>query len=336
MKGKFSWASRRPLRGALTVLTLAAIFFGAALISPVHAQDYPSRPIRLVVPYSAGGPADLVARYLAQKLGVELGQPLIVENRGGADGAIGSDMVARAAPDGYTLLFGTIQTHGVNPSLKAHLPYDPVKDFVAVASATTFPFVLVVNPDLPVRSVAELIDYVRHDPGKFNYSSAGTGTGTHLAGELFKSMAHLDIVHVPFKGGGEALTDVMAGRIQLTFTGIPASIALIKAGKLRPLAVTGTQPVAGLPGIPTVAATLPGFDVTSWNGFFAPAGTPSSVVERLNGAVGRVLDQPEVRKQLDAQGAQPMVESTLQFTQYVKDEVDKWRRVIASAGIQPD
>lgn len=315
-----------------------ALLAFAALAVPgwaAAAGTYPSRPIHVIVPYTAGGPADLVARLIAQKLGTALGQAVVVENRGGADGAIGSGMVARAAPDGYTLLFGTNQTHGANPSLKRKLPYDPVKDFVAVAPATTFPFVLVVAPSLPAHSVAELIKLIRAQPGHFNYSSAGTGTGTHLAGELFKSMAHLDITHIPFKGGGEALTGVLGGRIQMTFTGIPASIALIKSGKLRALAVTSTQPVSEMPGVPTMAATLPGFEVSSWNGFFAPAGTPAPIVQRLNSAIAGVLEQPDVKRQLAAYSAQPVVESSAQFTAYVKSEITKWKKVIHDAGIQP-
>jgi tripartite-type tricarboxylate transporter receptor subunit TctC len=317
----------------LKFIGLLACFF---MLSNAWAQDYPSHSIRLIVPYTPGGPADIVARLLAQKLGASLGQAMVVENRGGADGVIGSAVVAKAAPDGYTLLFGTIQTHGVNPSLKNKLPYDPVKDFVAIAPATTFPFMLVVVPSLPAHSVPELIKLMQAQPGHFNYSSAGTGTGTHLAGELFKSMAHVDMTHVPFKGGGEALTDVMAGRIQMTFTGIPSSVALIRAGKLRPLALTGTSRLPELPGIPTVAETLPGFEVSSWNGFFSAAGTPEPVVAKLNGALAVILAQADVKERLAALGAQPVISSSAQFTSYVKSEVAKWHKVIAAAGIKPE
>src|SRR5665213_2865323 len=316
----------------LRLLSLLACVF---MMGNCWAQDYPIHSIRLIVPYTPGGPADIVARLIAQKVGAALGQPIVVENRGGADGAIGSEIVAKASPDGYTLLFGTIQTHGVNPSLVRKLSYDPVKDFVAVASATSFPFVLVVTPSVPAHSVAELIKLARQDAGHFNYSSAGTGSGTNLAGEMFKSMAHVDILHVPFKGGGEALTDVLAGRIKMTFTGVPSSLALIKDGKLRALAVTGTSRLPVLPDVPTVAETLPGFDVRSWNGFFAPAGTPATVVEKLNREIVRVLGQSDVKGRLDGMGAQTFVSTPAQFSDFVRNEVAKWKKVMAAAGIAP-
>lgn len=317
----------------LKLLCLLALIFMAGTCS---AQDYPARPIRLIVPYTPGGPADVVARLLGRRLGAALGQAVVIENRGGANGAIGSEIVAKSPPDGYTLLFGTIQTHGVNPSLVRKLSYDPVKDFAAIAPATTFPFVLVVPPSLPVHSVTDLIKLAGSQPGRLNYSSAGTGTGTHLAAELFKSLANVDIAHVPYKGGGEALTDVLAERIQMTFTGIPSSLAHIRSGKLRPLAVTGTQPLGELPNVPTVAETLPGFDVSSWNGFFSAAGTPAPVVAKLNRELALILRQPDVKEQLTALGAQAVIASPEAFANYVRGEIAKWKKVVTAAGIKPE
>jgi tripartite-type tricarboxylate transporter receptor subunit TctC len=315
---------------------LLGLFSLLTIVGNGWAQEYPTRPVRLIVPYTPGGPADVVARVLGRKLGAALGQSVLVENRGGASGVIGTEMVAKSPADGYTLLFGTIQTHGVNPSLIRKLPYDPLKDFSAIAPATTFPFVLVVPPALPAQSLADLIRLARSQPGRLNYASAGSGTGTHLAAELFKSLAKVDIAHVPYKGGGEALTDVLADRVQLTFTGIPAALAHIRAGRLRPLAVTGTGQLADLPNVPTVAETLPGFEVSSWNGFFSAAGTPAQVVAKLNREIATILRQGEVNEQLGALGAQAVLASPEQFASYVQSEVAKWKGVIAAAGIKPE
>jgi len=304
--------------------------------APVLAQSYPVQPVKLIVPYTPGGPADIVARFIADRLGQRLGQSVVIENRGGASGMIGTEMVAKAPADGYTLLFGTNQTHGVNPSLFAKMPYNATKDFVAVASTTAIPFFLTTSPALPVSSVKELIALAKKEPGKLNYSSAGNGTGTHLAGELLKSSAGIDMTHVPYKGGGDAITDVVAGRVQVTFTGVPAGLPFIKAGKLRALAVTGSQRLKEMPDIPTVAETLPGFEVVGWNGIFAPAGTPATVVARINTEVNAILETPEARERLAALGAVPMPGTSAQFDRYVRDEIAKWAAVVQAAAIKPD
>lgn len=300
------------------------------------AQDYPLQTVRLVVPYTPGGPADIVARFIADQLGQRLGQPFVVENRGGASGMIGTEFVAKAPADGYTLLFGTNQTHGVNPSLFAKLPYDATRDFVAIASTSAIPFILTTAPAVPARNVADLIALAQKDPGALNYASAGNGTGTHLAGELLKSSARIGMTHIPYKGGGDALTDVMAGRVQVAFTGVPTGLPLIRAGKLRALAVTGSQRLKELPEVPTVAESLPGFEVVGWNGIFGPAGTPSSVVARINAEIKGILEKPETREKLSALGAVPMSGTPAQFDRYVQDEIAKWATVVQSARIKPD
>jgi tripartite-type tricarboxylate transporter receptor subunit TctC len=315
---------------------LLSVLLTVLMVGTCWAQEYPTRPIRLIVPYTPGGPADIVARVLGQHLGEALGTAVVIDNRGGANGIIGTEAAAKAAPDGYTLLFGTIQTHGVNPGLVAKLPYDPVKDFIAVAPATTFPFLLAVTPTLPASSVADLIALAKAKPGLLNYSSAGVGTGTHLAGELLKSLAHLDITHVPYKGGGDALTDVIAGRIEMTFVGVPAALPFIRTGKLKALAITGTRRLAELPAIPTVAETLPGFEVSSWNGFFAPAGPPAAIVNRLNDQLAQILRLPDVKERLTTLGAEPMTGTPEQFGRYVREEIAKWGKVVKAAGIKPE
>jgi tripartite-type tricarboxylate transporter receptor subunit TctC len=315
---------------------LLSVLLTVLMVGTCWAQEYPTRPIRLIVPYTPGGPADIVARVLGQHLGEALGTAVVIDNRGGANGIIGTEAAAKAAPDGYTLLFGTIQTHGVNPGLVAKLPYDPVKDFIAAAPATTFPFLLAVTPTLPASSVADLIALAKAKPGLLNYSSAGVGTGTHLAGELLKSLAHLDITHVPYKGGGDALTDVIAGRIEMTFVGVPAALPFIRTGKLKALAITGTRRLAELPAIPTVAETLPGFEVSSWNGFFAPAGTPAAIVNRLNDQLAQILRLPDVKERLTTLGAEPMTGTPEQFGMYVREEIAKWGKVVKAAGIKPE
>jgi tripartite-type tricarboxylate transporter receptor subunit TctC len=318
------------------VMLLGAMIGAAACAGGALAQGFPNRTVRIVVPYGPGGGVSILAQLVGQKMQEILKQPVVVDNRPGAGGNLGADLVAKSPPDGYTLLFGTIQTHGVNPALVAKLAYDPVKDFVAVAPATTFPFLLVVTPSLPVSNVAELIALARQKPGTLNYSSAGTGTGTHLAGELLKSMGHVDITHVPYKGGGDALTDVIAGRVEMTFVGIPAALPFIKAGKLRALAVSGMQRLADLPSVPTVAETLPGFDVSSWNGFFAPAGTSPAIVMRLNDEIEKIVRLPDVRRQLATLGADPFPGTPEQFATYERDEIVKWGGVVKAAGIKAE
>src|ERR1043166_5955663 len=302
------------MKHALTVaLLLSAAISPAAAQTAAKGQTYPSRPVRIVLPYTPGGPADIVVRIVGQKLSESLGQPVVIDNRAGASGMIGSEIVAKAPPDGHTLLFGTIQTHGVNASLFSRMPYHPINDFIAVAPVTTFPFLLTVHPSVAAASVKELIALAKAQPGRLNYSSAGSGTGTHLAGELFKSLAQVDIVHIAYKGGGDALNDDIAGRVQMTFTGLPPGSHFVKAGKLRALALTSAKRVRDLPDLPAVAETLAGFEVSSWNGIFAPRGTPAAVVARLNTEVTRVLGLDDVKDRLSGLGADPFIGSSAHF-----------------------
>src|ERR1700681_275677 len=275
------------IRRSLRAVLLAFMAWSA---SGALAQAYPTRSIRLVVPFPPAGTTDILAREVAQRLSVSLGQSVIIDNRPGAAGNIGSDLVAKSAPDGYTLLMGTVGTHAINPSLYARMPYDHVKDFVPIVLVAGVPNVLEVTPSLPVNSVADLIKLAKEKPGQLNFASSGSGTSIHLSGELFKTMAGVDMVHVPYKGSAPALIDLMGGQVQLMFDNLPSSLAQIKAGKLRAIAVTSAQRAPALPNVPTIAESgLPGFEASSWFGLLAPAGTPAAVVARINADVNQWL-----------------------------------------------
>ena len=310
---------------------LAALAFGAA------AQTYPSKPIRIVVPFPAGGTTDVLARAVAQKLTESLGQAAVVDNRPGAGGNIGAELVAKAPPDGYTLLMGTVGTHAINPSLYPKMPYDHVKDFVPVILVAGVPNVLVINPSLPVNSVQELIAYAKANPGKLNFASSGNGTSIHLSGELFKTMAGVQMAHVPYKGSAPALQDLVGGQVQLMFDNLPSSLALIKAGKLKALAVTSLTRAAALPDVPTVAESgLPGFEASSWFGLLAPAATPQPVVVTLNTDVAKWLATPEAREKLLAQGANAAGGTPADFARHIAAETAKWQKVVKESGAKID
>jgi tripartite-type tricarboxylate transporter receptor subunit TctC len=300
-------------------------------------QGYPNRTIRLVVPFPAGGTTDILARAAAQKLTESLGQPVVVDNRPGAAGNIGSDIVAKSAPDGYTLLMGTVGTHAINPSLYSKMPYDHVKDFVPVVLVASVPNVLVVNPSLPVKSVGDLIKLAKAKPGEINFASSGSGTSIHLSGELFKTMAHVDMTHIPYKGSAPALTDLIGGQVQIMFDNLPSSLAQIKAGKLRAIAVTSQKRAPALPDVPTIAESgLPGFEATSWFGVLAPAGTPFPVVARINSEINKWLQTPEAREQLLAQGAAAAGGTPESFAAHIRAETDKWAKVVKESGAKVD
>jgi tripartite-type tricarboxylate transporter receptor subunit TctC len=309
-----------------------------ACVAPgAFAQAYPNHVIRLVVPFPAGGTTDILARAAAQKLTESLGQPVAVDNRPGAAGNIGADVVAKSAPDGYTLLMGTVGTHAINPSLYAKMPYDHVKDFVPVVLVAGVPNVLVVNPSVPVYSVADLIKLAKSKPGAINFASSGSGTSIHLSGELFKTIAGVDMTHVPYKGSAPALTDLVGGQVQLMFDNLPSSLALIKSGKLRAIAVTSLQRAPVLPDVPTIAESgLPGFEASSWFGVLAPAGTPAPVVARLNADVNKWLQSPEAREQLLAQGAVAAGGTPEQFAAHIRAETEKWAKVVKASGAKVD
>ncbi len=320
------------IRTAIRAVAAAAIATFAAL-APAQTA-FPTKPIRIVVPFPAGGATDILARAVAQKLTETTGQSVVVDNRPGAGGNIGAELVAKSPPDGYTLLMGTVGTHAINPSLYPKMPYDHVKDFAPVILVAGVPNVLVVNPSLPVNSVQELIAYGKANPGKLNFASSGAGTSIHLSGELFKTMTGVQMTHVPYKGSSPALTDLIGGQVQLMFDNLPPSLPHIKAGKLRALAVTSAQRALALPDVPTVAeAGLPGFEASSWFGLLAPAGTPKDAIAKINGEVAKWLATPEAKEKLASQGA--IVAPGLapeDFAQHIAAETAKWQKVVKDSG----
>ncbi|MEP7330414.1 MAG: tripartite tricarboxylate transporter substrate binding protein [Betaproteobacteria bacterium] len=308
------------------------------MASALLAQtSYPSKPIRLVVPFPAGGTTDILARAAAQKLTVSTGQPVVVDNRPGAGGNIGAELVAKAAPDGYTLLMGTVGTHAINPSLYARMPYDHQRDFAPVILVAGVPNVLVINPAVPANSVQELIAYGKANPGKLNFASSGSGTSIHLAGELFKTMSGVQMTHIPYKGSSPAIADLLRGQVQIMFDNLPSALPQIKAGKLKALAVTSAQRAPALPDVPTIAeAGLPGFEATSWFGILAPAGTPKDVIAKLNTEVAKWLATPEARDKLAAQGANAAGTSPEDFARHIAAETIKWQKVVKESGAKVD
>lgn len=311
---------------------LAALFFSAAAL----AQPYPSKPVRIIVNFPAGGVADVYARIIGAKVQEAWGQPVVIENRTGAGGNIGAEAVAKSPPDGYTLNMSAIGPHAVNVSLFSKLPYDPVKDFAAVALVLEAEGLLVVHPSVPANSVAELITYARANPGRLTFASAGTGTASHLAGELFKTMAKVDMTHVPYKGNVPAITDLLAGQTSLLFATMPTVLPHAKTGKLRALATIGAERSRAAAELPTVAETLPGFEVNNWIGLFAPAGTPAPIVQRWNAEVLRIMQLAEIQARLPVEGARFAPNSPEQFAQFVKSEIAKWASVVKASGARVD
>ena len=297
------------------------------------AQSWPARPVRLVVPFPPGGATDLLARQLAQRLGDGWAQTLVIENRGGASGAIATEHVARQPGDGYTLLFATASTHAINPAV-SKVPFHPLKDFTPVVNVAAAPLGLVVHPSLPARSVKELIALLRARPGQVDMASFGTGTGSHLAGELFKVMAKVDMVHVPYKGGAAAMTDLLGGHVTLLFDTLSNTLVHAQSGKLRLLASTGPSRVAAMPSLPTIAETLPGYDAMTWFGILGPAAMPRAVVVRVNGDVAKVLQVNEVRASLAAQGFEPAAGTPEAFAAQIQADLSKWARLVAEAKIR--
>ena len=300
------------------------------------AQGFPAKPIRLVIPYPAGGGSDLIARPMAQKLTENLGQQVIVENRGGAGGNIGMEFVAKSAPDGYTLVLGLTAQFAVNPSLYPKLPYDPVKDFAPIALLIRNPYILLVHPTLPVKSVKELIALVRPRRGQLVFSSAGNGSGAHLCGATLNTMAGIDIVHVPYKGAAPAITDLIAGHVQISFIVWRTSGPHVKTGKLRALGVSTAKRSPALPDLPAIAETLPGYDLPVWYGVVAPAGTPREIVTKLNTEILRVLAAPDFRQRMEAEAAELIGDTPAQFGDYIRSEIVKWAKIVKDSGAKID
>ena len=312
---------------AAAVLSLAS--------AAAAAQSYPSKPVRMVVGFPPGGGTDVVARVISQKLGEWYGQPVVVENRPGATGTIGADAIAKSAPDGYHLIMGHVNSHGIAPNLFAKLPYDPIKDFAAVAYVGYVPNVLAVHPSVPARSVKELVELAKKTPGAMNYASSGNGSTQHLAGEMFKQLTGTSIVHVPYKGSGDAIKDLLAGTVNMNFDTMPPVLAHIQAGKLRGLAISTPQRLPQLADVPTFEeAGIRGFDVTNWYGVMAPGGTPREIVEKLNADINKAMQVPEVRTRLQAVGTQLREQSAPQFESFMKAEVAKYAKLIKDANIR--
>lgn len=318
-------------RGVLLAL-LAAPYLACA-----QSQPFPAKSLRLIVPFPPGGSADILARTIGQEMSKGLGQAIVVENRPGAGTAIGAAATAKAEPDGYTLMIGTVSSHAINPSLNPKLAYDPIKDFTPISPVASIPFALVVHPSVEANSVAGLIALARSRPGAMNFASAGNGTSNHLAGELFKSMARLDLVHIPYKGSAPALADLLAGQVDMMFDLVLTAAPHVRSGAVRALGVTGAARSSVLPQVPTVAeAGVPNYEVSAWFGIFGPARIAPPVTQRLNAEVVRVMKLPDVQARLASQGAEATSDTSEAFGNYVRSELAKWSQVVKSAGMRVD
>jgi|KBSMisStaDraftv2_1062788.scaffolds.fasta_scaffold31800_3 tripartite-type tricarboxylate transporter receptor subunit TctC len=316
-------------------LITAALLAALAPAQWAVAQSYPTKPIRWIVTYPPGGPTDVVARAIGAKLTEAWGQQIIIDNRAGAGGMIGTELGARAAPDGYTLLFGTSAGMTINPALQSKLPYDPVKDFAPVSLLVINPQLLVLNPTVPANSVKELVALAKAKPGQLNYASVGQGSPNHLGMELLKALTGTNIVHVPYKGTGPAITDLLGGQVQLMFNSMPTVLPLVRSGKLRALAVGSTQRISAIADIPTVAESgVPGFENVTWYGMFAPAKTPREIVNKLNAQVVRILAEPDMAQRLSSQGAEPRSSTPDELAKFMRVEFERWAKVIKSAGVK--
>jgi tripartite-type tricarboxylate transporter receptor subunit TctC len=309
------------------------LWVGALTLSCGALAAYPDKPIRLVVPYPAGGAADVMARALAQKMSADLGQTIVIDNRGGASGMVASESVAKAPADGYTLMFGALQTHAINPALFKSMRYDPVKDFTPISLTHFNPRVLIVSASLQVNSLAELIARAKSKPGAYTYGSAGIASSSHLAGAMFEAMAGVDMLHVPYKGSAPLVTDILSGRVDMSFDSYTVYEEHIRSGKVKALGVTAQERMAVLPNVPTIAeAGLKGYEVLNWLGVLAPAGTPEPIVKRLNSAIVQSMKMPDLRDQLKALGIEPTSSTPEQFAALIRAEIPKWAEVVKRAG----
>ena len=316
----------------MRVLPALALLF-APLIA--FAQAYPTKPVKMIVPYAAGGTTDVLARIMADKLTQGLGQTVVIEYKPGAGGTIGAEAAAKSPADGYTMVMGAPGSHSTATSLYAKLPYDPVKDFVPIVHVANVPNSIVVHPSLAVKSVPELIAYAKSRPGELTYGSAGTGATTHLTGELFALLANVKLTHIPYKGSGQAMVDLLGGQIQMMFENLPGAATQIRSGKIRGLAVTSLRRSAAFPDLPAVSETLPGFEVVAWFALFAPAGTPAAIVARLNAESNKALSLAEVREKIAAAGSDPIGGTSDELARFLASDIAKWTRVTREAGIKP-
>lgn len=323
----------------MKVARMLGAALGALVVSipaPAPAQSFPSKSIRIVVPFAPGGGADIIARILAQKMGETWSQQVVVDNRAGASGNIGAEIVAKSAADGYTLLMAS-SALAINPSVYKTVPYDPVKDFATITQPGLLPNILVVHPSLPVHTTKDLVALAKAKPGQLSYASAGAGTGTHLAAEMFKLMAGVDLVHVPYKGGGALISDLLGGQVPLTFATLPSVMPYIKAHRLRPIAVTTSERWPGLPDVPTMAQSgYKDFEMSTWIGLLAPGGTPKDVVAKLNAETVRIVKLPEVQRRFEDLGIQPVADTPEHFERYLKSEIAKYAKVARAAGARVD
>ncbi|MCP3025156.1 Bug family tripartite tricarboxylate transporter substrate binding protein [Cupriavidus basilensis] len=316
-------------------LLAAALALSVSL--SIAAETFPTKPIRIISPFSAGGANDILARLSGTMLGNAYGQSAVVENRLGAGGAIGSGLVAHAAPDGYTLLLGSISTHSIGPTVYSKLPYNVKTDFTPISIVANVPLVLVVHPSVPAKNLTELLALMKSQPGKLNYASSGAGTIPHMTAELFKTMTKTNITHVPYKGDSLAMNDLMAGQVQMMFANMPSAINFVRQGQLRAIAVAGKTRSSALPDVPTIAeAGVPGFDVTGWYALFGPGGMPADVVAKLNKAIANGVRQPDMQEKIRAMGAEPVGDSTTEFASFLAKDQEKWKKTAATTGIKLD
>ena len=323
------------INGKKLRITLAALLLCTTALAV--AQSYPARPVRLIAPSTPGDAPDVIARLIALRLSPVLGQPVVVENRPGAGGVIGSEVAAKSAPDGYTLIMGNAGSHGINAAVYSKLPYDIQRDFAPVSQVAIAPNVMVINPAIPAKSVAEFIAYAKSQPGKLSYASGGNGSSAHMSMELFKAMSGVDIQHVPYKGSSPALTDVMAGQVAVFIGNMPPTVPLVKAGKLRALAVTTKARSALMPELPTISeAGLPGFETVAWFGVLAPTGTPPEIVKKLSTEIGKIARSPEMREKLLAMGAEPIGGTPGEFKAVIDSDIAKWKALAQKEGIKVD
>ena len=322
------------------MLKSLGVLIGSVLLglaAPVFAQTYPTKPIRLIVPFAPGGSTDTLARTIGQKLGDALGQQVVIDNRSGGNGNIGMGIVAHAAPDGHTLVLGYIANLGIGPSLFANLPFDPVKDYAPITQLAVSPNIFVAHPAVPAKSFREFLTYAKANPKKINYASAAVASLGHLAGELLNTAAGIEMQHVPYKGSGQAVIDLLAGQVQVMFSGMSSVMPHTKAGKLRPLAMTGSQRSAAAPDVPTIAESgFPGFEAAAWYGILAPAGTPKAVIVRLHGETVRVLKMPDVKERLENVGFELVGGTPDAFGAYIQSEIRKWAKVVKASGVKAE